>query len=535
VRRDEKTFNAPNISCDFRDNEEQTTMKRQDKMSRRSILKSTLAVGAAIAATRAKAFASNSNQHATTAFPDTKGLTQYVVDFVLKTRFEAIPADVLAIGKKSILDGFGLALAGSVAQSGPISRQYVQSLGICEAKATLIGTGLKSAPRFAAFVNGISMHADDFDDTQLAIAPDRVYGLLTHPTSPLLPAIFATAETMSITGKQLLAAYHVGVEVETKIAEAISPRHYGDGFHSTGTCGSFASTSGCAKLRGLTDEQTLYAFGIVGAEAAGLRENFGTMTKPFQAGHAAENGVAATDLAKLGWTAAPQILEAGRGFFHAYGGSYDPAAIMNKLGNPWTFVTPGVSIKPYPSGSLTHPAMTAALRLIQKYDIKPDQIEKIDVGTNHNMPNALIHHQPKTGLQGKFSMEFCIAVLALTRKATLVQFTDAYVNRPDVQEMIKKVNFYVDPVAEQAGFDKMTSLVTIHLKDGRTLKDQADFAKGSPAIPMTFDEVAEKFQGCADFANWPKAKAETVVQFVATLENQPDCRKLTAALTSSAA
>ena len=509
-------------------------MKREDRISRRSILRSTLAAGAAMTVTKGPGLAAQSGQQTASTFPEVHGLTQYVVDFVLKTRFEDIPADVLAIGKKSILDGFGLALAGSVAQSGPISRQYVQSLGICEAKATLIGTELKSAPRFAAFVNGISMHADDFDDTQLAIAPDRVYGLLTHPTSPLLPAIFATAETIPVTGKQLLAAYHTGVEVETKIAEAISPRHYGDGFHSTGTCGSFASTAGCAKLRGLTAEQTLYAFGIVGAEAAGLRENFGTMTKPFQAGHAAENGVAATDLAKFGWTAAPQILEAGRGFFHAYGGSYDPSAIMNRLGNPWTFVTPGISIKPYPSGSLTHPAMTAALRLIQKYDIKPDQIEKIDVGTNHNMPNALIHHQPKTALQGKFSMEFCIALLALTRKATLVQFTDAYVQRPEVQEMIKRVNFYVDPVAEQAGFDKMTSLVTFHLKDGRTVKDQADFAKGSPAVPMTFDEVAEKFYGCAAFANWSKAKADAIVEFVATLENQADCRKLTAALSNGA-
>jgi 2-methylcitrate dehydratase PrpD len=509
-------------------------MKSADKMSRRSVLKSTLAAGAALTTNASTALGVSSGQ-TPSSFPEVRGLTQYVAEFALKTRFEDVPADVLAIGKKSILDGFGLALAGSVAQSGPISHKYVQSLGICEAKSTVMGTSLKSAPRFAAFVNGISMHADDFDDTQLAIAPDRVYGLLTHPTSPLLPAIFATAEVIPVTGKQFLAAYNVGVEVETKIAEAISPRHYGDGFHSTGTCGSFAPTAACAKLHALSLEQTLHAFGIAGAEAGGLRENFGTMTKPFQAGHAAENGVAAVDLARLGWTAAPQILEAGRGFFHAYGGSYEPSAIINHLGNPWTFLTPGVSIKPYPSGSLTHPAMTAALRLIQKYDIKPDQIEKVDVGTNHNMPNALIHHHPQTALQAKFSMEFCIALLALTRKATLVQFTDAYVKRPDVQEMIKRVNFYVDPVAEQAGFDKMTSLVTFHLKDGRTLKDQDDFAKGSPANPMTFEEVTEKFHGCAAFANWPKSKAEAIVEFVAHFENQPDCTKLTSALTGTQA
>ena len=130
--------------------------------------------------------------------------------------------------------------------------------------------------------------------------------------------------------------------------------------------------------------------------------------------------------------------------------------------------------------------MNAMMRLIQKYNIMPADVEKIDVGTNHNMPNALIHHHPQTGLQAKFSMEFCIAVLVLERKAVLGQFTDAFVRRPDVQEMIRRVNFYVDPVAENAGFDKMTSLITVHMKDGGTLKDQADFAKGSPADPMSF-------------------------------------------------
>lgn len=511
-------------------------MKRAEGLSRRSVLKSTLAIGAAAVAApvRVSAAAASAAEQTPSTFPEVKGLTAYVADFVLKTHYSDIPAETLAIGRKSILDGFGLALAGSMAESGPISRQYAQSLGVCNGKSTFIGTNLKSAPRFAAFVNGVAMHADDFDDTQLAIASDRVYGLLTHPTSPLLAAIFATAETLPVSGKDFLAAYHVGVEVETKIAEAISPRHYSDGFHSTGTIGSFASASACAKLRGLTVEQTLFTFGIVGAEAGGLRENFGTMTKPFQAGHAAENGIAAADLAKLGWTAAPQILEAGRGFFHAYGGTYDPAAIMNRLGSPWTFQTPGVSLKPYPSGSLTHPAMTAALRLIQKYDIKPEQIEKIDVGTNHNMPNALIHHRPTTGLQGKFSMEFCIALLALTRTATLAQYTDAYVLRPEVQEMVKRVNFYVDPVAEKAGFDKMTSLVTFHMKDGKTYSDRDDFAKGSPANPMSYEEVIQKFRACAAYANWPKEKSDAIIDFVSHLEEQRDCSKLTAALSSHA-
>jgi 2-methylcitrate dehydratase PrpD len=162
-----------------------------------------------------------------------------------------------------------------------------------------------------------------------------------------------------------------------------------------------------------------------------LRENFGTMTKPFQAGHAAESGMIAAQLADLGWTAAQNILEAQRGFFHAAGGSYDPAAIMHKLGVPWTFASPGVSLKPYPSGSLSHPAMTEMMRLIELHDIRPGQVKQVEVGANHDMYQALLRHDPKNGLEAKFSMEFCMAILLLERKGGLPQFTDAIVQRPD--------------------------------------------------------------------------------------------------------
>jgi 2-methylcitrate dehydratase PrpD len=468
-------------------------------------------------------------------FREAPGLTRYVAEFVLNTTYEEIPAEVIELGKKSILDGFGLALAGSVAKSGGLSRKYIQSLGLCDGKSIVIGTSLKAAPRFAAFANGVSIHADDFDDTQLAVAKDRVYGLLVHPTAPVLPPAFAIGEEKKASGKDLMLAYHVGVEVETKIAEAISPRHYEDGFHSTGTCGTFGSAAACARLRGLDFAHTLNAFGIAAAQAAGLRENFGTMTKPFHAGHAAENGVIATDLAGIGWTAAEQILEAPRGFFHAYGGSYDPAAILNKLGKPWTFASPGISLKPYPSGSLTHPAMGAVLRLIQENNVTPDQVEKVDVGTNHNMPNALIYHRPQTGLEGKFSMEFCIAILILERRAVLGQFTDATVKRPDVQGMIRRINFYVDPEAEAAGFDKMTSLIKIHLKDGRILSGRADFAKGSPADPMSFDETARKFAGCAEYAGWQRLDIDAIIEYVKKLDGQSDISKLSSLLTGKKA
>ena len=465
-------------------------------------------------------------------FPKAPGLTDYVARFVGTTKYEDIPGEVVELGKKSILDGLGLALAGSKAQTGTLCRRYLEKIGVCAGKSTIIGSARKTAPRFAAFVNGVSIHADDFDDTQLAVAKDRVYGLLVHPTVAVLPAILALAERGGVSGKQLILAYHLGVEVESKIAEAISPRHYQDGFHSTGTYGPFGSAAACAKLLRFERSKILNTLGLVASQSGGLRENFGTMTKPFQAGHAAESGLVAAELVALGWTAAEQILEADRGFFHAFGGSYDPAAIMDRLGKPWTFVSPGISLKPYPSGSLTHPAMTELARLIAANNLQAAQVEKIDVGANHNMTTTLLHHQPKTGLEAKFSMEFCIAILLLERKAGLGEFSDKVVQRPDVQEMIRRVYFYVDPEAEGAGYDKMTSLLKIHLKNGRFIAGRADFGKGSPANPMTFEEAAAKFRGCAEYADWPKAKTERIIAFVKALDSAPDVRTLSPLLSA---
>src|SRR5437588_1234291 len=366
-------------------------------MMRRDLFKASLVTGAAALLSKPSLSKAAKGQ---SVFPDVPGLTKYVAQFVLDTKYDDIPPEVIALGKKSILDGFGLALAGSLAESGPISRRkYIESLGVCQGKSTVIGSSLKSTPRFAAFVNGVSIHADDFDDTQLAAAKDRVYGLLVHPTVPVLPAVLAVTEGRAISGREFMLAYHLGVEVECKIAEAISPRHYQDGFHSTGTCGPFGSAAACAKLLQFDLSKIQNTFGLAASQSGGLRENFGTMTKPFQAGHAAESGVVSADLVALGWTAAEQILEADRGFFHAFGGSYDPSAIMDRLGKPWTFVSPGISLKPYPSGSLTHPAMTELMRLIEANNIQADQVEKVDCGANHNMTTTLLHHQPKTGLE----------------------------------------------------------------------------------------------------------------------------------------
>src|SRR6266480_533259 len=454
-------------------------------------------------------------------------LSAYAADFIVTTTARDIPADVAHLGKRSVLDGLGLALAGAASAGARITRRYLGSLGIsADRGSTVIGSPMRLPARFAAFANGLSIHADDYDDTQLAVAKDRVYGLLTHPTAPALPPVLAVAERDHRSGRDMMTAYQIAVEVECKVAEAILPRHYQHGFHSTATCGAIGAAAGAARLLGLDRETTRRALGIGASQAAGLRENFGTMTKPFHAGRAAESGVVAAEMAALGFTASPNGLEGERGFFRAAGGGYSAGMIDGKLGNPWTFAFPGVSIKPHPSGSLTHPGMSVMLDLIHRHDLSPDRVKRVAVGTNHNMPNALIHHRPVTELQAKFSMEFCMAILLIERKAGLEQFTDEVVNRPDVQALVQKIDFGVHPDAEAAGFDKMTTIIEVELDDGTVLKGSADFGKGSPANPMSDAELTEKFRQCAAWGGLDRDQTQTLLDLAWRIETIDDIGEL---------
>jgi 2-methylcitrate dehydratase PrpD len=462
------------------------------------------------------------------------GLTAGVSRFVTGAELDAVPTAVIRAAKQSILDGLGLAVAGARAEGVAIAAAEVASYDCRAGSATVLGSGTRLPPRFAAFLNGMAIHADDYDDTQLAVLPDRVYGLLTHPTAPVLPAVLAIAERDGASGADLLAAYLVGVEVESAIAESISPRHYEAGFHTTGTVGTFGAAAGAARLLGYDPATTAAALALAGSQASGLRENFGTMTKPFHAGHAAEGGLVAAALAGRGFTTAPDILEARRGFFSAAGGGYDPAKVTAGLGAPWTFADPGVSIKPFPSGSLTHPAMTAFLDLKRAHDLRAQDVAEISVGTNRHMPNALIHHRPADHLAAKFSMEFCIAILLLRGRAGLAEFRDEVVRDPQVRSVIEKVRFHVDPEADEAGFHTMTSIIRVRMNDGRELETRAAFAKGSPANPMSDAELLEKFTGCLEAGGIDAETGQQAAELVADLENLPDVTVITSLLSAPA-
>jgi 2-methylcitrate dehydratase PrpD len=424
----------------------------------------------------------------------TAGLTSRVAEFVTRAAWRDFSADLVGVALDHILDSYGVMLAGVNADPARIVREV---FGAKPGSSSVVGAGTQQDPIGAALANGVAGHALDYDDTQLSTSPDGVYGLLTHPSVPVLAACTAVAEETGASGKDLLTGYILGVEVACRVADAINPRHYQAGFHSTGTIGAIGAAAGAGRLLGLSPERLAQALSIAASMSAGLRENFGTMTKPLHSGRAASSGVSAAYLALRGFTASSRGLEAPRGFFSAAGGGFARDRIDGRLGTPFFLLDPGVSIKPYPSGSLAHPATDVMLDLAAAHDLRPGQIQRIEVGTNSNVPNALIHHRPVTGLQGKFSMEYCMATSVIRRRAGLAEFTDEAVRDPQLQAFLPKVDLVVDPGLEAMGYQHVRSRVTVTTTDGAAVQGEAEWARGYPAKPMTADELTAKFTECA--------------------------------------
>src|SRR4051812_18608066 len=452
-------------------------------------------------------------------------LTSPVARFASSTRYADIPADVVRLSKGAVLDCLAVAFAGCVAEGSVLLRRHLAQFGFPRPNASVIGTDMRLPAQFAALANGNAMHSDDYDDTH---NPSRI-----HPSASVAAALFAAAEAADASGRDLLSAFNVGVEASCKISIATASAHYGRGFHSSGTISPYGAAAAVCNVRQLPYETTLAALGIAGSQSAGVRENFGTMTKPMHAGRAGESGVMAADLAKSGFTSSPTILEGERGFFTAYSDKCEANVILDTLGKPWTFATEAsIGIKPFPSGRLTHPGMCELEKIVKEHDIKPDQVERIHVRTNRQLPGNLTYNRPVTGLEGKFSMEFCLASILVVRRGGLAEFTDEFVNRADVQAAIGKIDYtcYSDEEAAAKKYPLLTTFLDVVLKDGRRFAGRADYARGSPPQIMTFDEVADKLRGGADFAKWDKAKTEAIVAIARELEHMKKFSELAALL-----
>jgi len=281
-----------------------------------------------------------------------------------------------------------------------------------------------------------------------------------------------------------------------------------------------------AKLLKLPVEKICMALGIAASFASGLRQNFGTMTKPLHAGHAAQNGVVAAKLARRGYTADSAIVEGKLGYAQAFAGpkKYDLDKITADLGSRFDIVSPGVGLKRYPSCARTHPAIDAMLDMVMKNDILPENVQSISCAGSYTTPTMLIHSRPQTALEGKFSMEFCMALALLERKVELPHFKNQKVQDPRIQELLKKVSFSIRPdlnTIENSGNPSTT--VKVLLKDGREFTKTVDEAKGTPGNPLNAEEVRDKYRQCVKGIQ-SRREMEKSIEIVENLET---LRKIT--------
>ena len=295
-----------------------------------------------------------------------------------------------------------------------------------------------------------------------------------------------------------MLAFHTGFEVECKISEWMYSQHYKRGFHSSGTVGTFGAYGAAAKLLGLEGDKLRHGLGLTASFAAGIRCNFGTMTKPLHVGRASENGVTAALLAERGYTADKNSLDGPWGYFAVQGGGISADKLTEEgFGKPWSIIDPGVSIKPYPCGVLTHPTIDLMLKLVYENDIQPEDIEQVVVSAGSNILNPIRYPIARNHLEAKFSLQAILSMVALARKAGKVEFSDEFVQAEAMQEMQKRMETRFDPDIEALGFDKMRSRIHIQLKSGETVSGDADERyRGGPENPLTDDELKDKVRSC---------------------------------------
>jgi len=421
------------------------------------------------------------------------GISDKVSHFVAQTAAKDIPQDAIVLARLGITDFIGVALSGSGEEQSKIIADYAQKMGGVP-QASIIGSGFKTSLYLAALVNGTTGHALDYDDMAIS--------LIGHPSVFLAPAILAIGESIEASGEDILAAYVVGYEAACCIAGPVLQSHYVQGWHSTATFGTLGAMAATAWLLKLNVHQVRMGLGIAASLAGGLRQNFGTMTKPLHAGKAAANGIQAALLAQAGFTADGGIIEAPMGFAKVFGhsGEVDWATASETLGKTFVITSAkGLSIKPYPSCGFTHCAIDAALYIKEEHKVNADDIAEVELGVSPFDKQILIHHHPRTGLEGKFSLEYTVARALLSGEVRLKHLTDEAVVEPRVKSLMGKMEWvekYPMPVMGTAeGFG--TKSVTVKLKNSKEFSREVAIAKGMPQNPLAPDEFNSKYRDCA--------------------------------------
>ena len=453
------------------------------------------------------------------------GLTDSVAKFITTITYEDFPQNARFAARHGIIDCVACALAGSKEELTDILVGFAEDTGSGNA-ATIIGRGVRTSAPMAALVNGAMGHALDYDDITRFIKG--------HPSVVCLPPALAIGEAVGASGRDVMLAYMIAFEVGCAIGDGMGVDYADDlGWHPTGPLGTLAAAAAASRLLGLNQVETAMAISLAASNASGLRENFGTMTKPFHAGNASRGGVTAAMLVKRGYTAATTGLEGRFGFMHAFSGGRgeDVNAPLERLGKQFFLEQPGVTIKKYPCCGSTHTPLDAFFDLRKEQRVDYREVDSVEVLVDFDPPRSLVHSDPHTALQGKFSLEYCLAAALVDDKVGLTQFDDdAQVMRPEIRALMPKITMKRNPGQEgKPSWVEAYNEVHIKLKNGKVVSKRQHRDFEGPVVGVTTEGLDMKFRDCASLA-LPKPKVDEALQILHSLEKQPGIDGLMAAV-----
>ncbi len=404
-------------------------------------------------------------------------VTEALARYLVAARFEDLPEAARKEAARSLLNWMGVAVGGSRHEAVQIAIAAVTPFA-GPPQAGVFGRTERLDVMHAALLNGISSHVFDFDDTDLLTA--------VHPSAPVAPTLLALAEYRKLSGRDFVTAMVLGIEAECRIMRAVTPTHQEVGWHATGTAGVFGAAVAAGKVLGLDEVRMCHAIGLAATQPIGLREMFGSMTKSFHPGRAAQNGLLAALLAEKGYTSSLQGIEAKRGWANVLSTQHHYQAITENLGSQYEIYRN--SYKPFACGLVVHPVIDGCIQLRNENHLVADMIDRIDLGIHPIVLELTSKRTPQTGLEGKFSVYYAAAIAIVAGRAGESQFTDAAVRDPVVVALRDRVETAVD-----ASLAQDQARVKIRLKDGRVLDRFVVHAVGSVENPMTDAQLDAKF------------------------------------------
>ena len=413
--------------------------------------------------------------------PETE-VTKRLAQWTCESDFDTVPDAVRGEAARTLLNWMGCAVGGSGHESVGIT---LRALGpfMGTPQASVLGRTERVDVLHASLLNGIGSHVFDFDDTHLQT--------IIHPAGPVASALVPLAEHRPVSGREFLHALILGVEVECRIGNAVYPDHYDVGWHITGTAGIFGAAAAAGRLLGLDVQRMCWALAGAATQAAGLREMFGTMLKPFHIGRAAQNGLAAALLAAEGLSGSERAIEAPRGFARVLSTKQDYGAICDGLGD--SYETLLNTYKPYPCGVVIHPSLDGCISLKRRHGLTGDEIESVELRVHPLVLELTGNKTPETGLQGKFSVYHAVGAALVLGRVGVAEFTDEVVQDPRVTAVRDRVSAVVDGNIREAG-----AVVTIRLRDGRTVEEVVEQASGSLECPLSDEDMDAKVHALAD-------------------------------------